>query len=160
MTTPLSGVPGTSPSAASASTTRTPATSATEGPGLGQDAFMKLLVAQLKYQNPMAPADGQAYMTQMATFTQVEKLGQLVTAQTEVAQWQKRLTAEGMVGREVTGTLAEDAGGATVTGTVAGVRFTADGPVLELSDGRSLTVDAVSRVATPGATSPAASSSA
>ena len=143
MTTPLSGVTGTS------STPASPGTGAASS-GLGQDAFMKLLVAQLKYQNPMAPADGQAYMTQMATFTQVEKLGQLVTAQTEVAQWQKRLTAEGMVGREVTGALPLEAGSTappkSVTGTVTGVRFTADGPLLELADGRTLDVDTVERV--------------
>ncbi len=142
MTTPLSG-----PSSA---TTPSAPTATAPGGSLGQDAFMKLLVAQMKYQNPMAPTDGQAYMTQMATFTQVEKLGQLVSAQTEVAQWQKRLTAEGMVGRQITGTLSDEAGGGTVTGTVTGVRFTADGPVLELADGRSLGVDAVQRVAQAG----------
>lgn len=140
MTTPLSGS-----TAAPLATSATAPAAGAAGPGLGQDAFMKLLVAQLKYQNPMAPADGQAYMTQMATFTQVEKLGQLVTAQAEVAQWQRRLSAEGMVGKQVTGT-PPDAGGTAVSGTVTGVRFGTDGPLLELADGRTLAVDAVERV--------------
>ena len=62
MTTPVSPTAPAAPAAAAAAAKAT-----TKDGGLGQDAFMKLLVAQLKYQNPMAPADGQAYMTQMAT---------------------------------------------------------------------------------------------
>ena len=38
-----------------------------------QDVFMKLLVAQLKYQNPMNPADGVEFMTQLTQFTQLEQ---------------------------------------------------------------------------------------
>jgi flagellar basal-body rod modification protein FlgD len=118
---------------------------------------MKLLVAQLKYQNPMAPADGQQYMTQMATFAQVEKLGQLLTAQTDLAVWQKRLSAEGMVGKQVSGTSSSTEGAVPTTGVVTGVRFDKNGPVLELADGRTLTVDQVEKVTT--APVPAAPSS-
>jgi len=38
-----------------------------------QDVFMKLLVAQLKYQNPMNPADGVEFMTQLTQFSQLEQ---------------------------------------------------------------------------------------
>ena len=146
MTTPISATSSTTAPAA-------PTRKAGES-GLGQDAFMKLLVAQLKYQNPMAPADGQAYMTQMATFTQVEKLGQLVTAQADAAVWQQRLSAEGLVGKTVTGTVD----GVERTGAVVGVRFGGEeGPVLELADGTTLVVDAVTATrataVTPAATS-------
>jgi hypothetical protein len=44
---------------------------------LDQDAFLKLMVAQLRYQNPMSPADPQAFLAQTAQFTTVEKLTQL-----------------------------------------------------------------------------------
>ncbi|MCW2665417.1 MAG: flagellar hook capping protein [Frankiales bacterium] len=154
MTTPVG--------AASATPPALPGATAPKGEGLGQDAFMKLLVAQLKYQNPMAPADGQQYMTQMATFAQVEKLGQLVTAQADLAVWQKRLSAEGMVGRQVSGTSSSDEGAVPMTGVVTGVRFDKNGPVLELSGGRTLTVDQVEKVttapapATPGTTASSA----
>ena len=148
MTVPLSGATSSTAVPRAGTSDR----GAPPGDGLGQDAFMKLLVAQMKYQNPMAPTDGQAYMTQMATFTQVEKLGQLVSAQSAVAQWQKRLSAEGMVGREIHGTLPAAAGGGSVTGVVTGLRFTAEGAVLELADGRTLGVDAVERVVQRSAT--------
>jgi flagellar basal-body rod modification protein FlgD len=38
-----------------------------------QDVFMRLLVAQLQYQNPMNPADGVEFMTQLTQFSQLEQ---------------------------------------------------------------------------------------
>lgn len=37
------------------------------------DTFLQLLVAQLKYQDPQSPADGTAFVTQLATFSGVEE---------------------------------------------------------------------------------------
>lgn len=39
-----------------------------------QDVFMRLLVAQLQYQNPMNPADGVEFMTQLTQFSQLEQM--------------------------------------------------------------------------------------
>ena len=39
-----------------------------------KDIFMQLLVAQLKYQNPMNPADGVEFMTQLTQFSQLEQM--------------------------------------------------------------------------------------
>lgn len=38
-----------------------------------QDVFMQLLVAQLRYQNPMNPADGVEFIGQLAQFSQLEQ---------------------------------------------------------------------------------------
>jgi len=111
---------------------------------MGKDAFMKLLVAQLKYQNPMQPADGNQYMSQMAVFAQVEKLGQLVDAQKTSQAWQERLSATSLVGRQVTGT---DVLKATHTGTVTSVTLGPDGPQIVLSDGSTLAIADVTTVA-------------
>jgi flagellar basal-body rod modification protein FlgD len=133
----------TTPIGSATSTSSTATAKTSDGASaMGPDAFMKLLVAQLKYQNPMAPADGQAYMTQMATFTQVEKLDQLVKAQTDAAQWQQRVSAEGLVGRQVSGTVD----GLITKGSVEGVRYTKDGPVLELVGGATLAAGLVEHV--------------
>ena len=138
MTTPLGGPIATGTSGVASTAPPKKAGDSAMGP----DAFMKLLVAQLKYQNPMAPTDGQQYMTQMATFTQVEKLDQLVKAQVSALQWQQRVSAEGMVGRSVTGTTD----GVVSTGTVTGVRYAGGTATLELSDGRTLDASLVERV--------------
>ena len=137
MTTPLSAT------AATAVPATAPGTAPAADPTGGKDMFMKLLVAQLKYQNPMSPTDGNEYMSQMAMFTQVEKLGQLVDAQQQSQAWQQRLAAEAMVGLRVTGT-GDDT--STHTGTVTAVTFGEDGPALTLEDGSTVAVDTVSRV--------------
>jgi flagellar basal-body rod modification protein FlgD len=41
--------------------------------GADKSTFLKLLVAQLKYQNPLNPADGVQFVTQLAQFTQLEQ---------------------------------------------------------------------------------------
>ncbi len=41
---------------------------------ISKDAFLQLLVAQLKYQDPMDPMKADQFMTQMAQLTQVEQL--------------------------------------------------------------------------------------
>lgn len=40
--------------------------------GLGKDAFMQLLVAQMQYQDPLQPTDNTQYISQLATFSQLE----------------------------------------------------------------------------------------
>jgi len=42
-----------------------------------KDIFFKLLVAQLQYQNPLQPADGMQFVTQLAQFTQLEQSTQM-----------------------------------------------------------------------------------
>ncbi len=136
MTTPLSGTGATSAATASGS----PTASAT---GFDKDTFMKLLVAQLKYQNPMQPTDNNQYMNQMAVFAQVEKLGQLVTAQKESQAWQQRLSAESLVGKQVTGIGSDQV---SHTGLVTAVTLGGDTPSLTLTDGSTLSLSDVTTV--------------
>jgi flagellar basal-body rod modification protein FlgD len=39
----------------------------------GKEVFLKLLVAQLQHQNPLNPADGVEFMTQLTQFSQLEQ---------------------------------------------------------------------------------------
>ena len=84
-----------------------------------QDTFLKLLVAQLKYQDPSNPADSTQFLAQTAQFTQVQKLGQIA----DMMQAQQLIGASALVGRTVT---YQDANGASQTGVVTTVKLNGD----------------------------------
>lgn len=44
------------------------------GNNLGKDAFLQLLVTQMKYQDPLSPTDNTEYISQLATFSQLEEM--------------------------------------------------------------------------------------
>lgn len=44
------------------------------GNNLGKDAFLQLLVTQMKYQDPLSPMDNSEYIAQLATFSQLEEM--------------------------------------------------------------------------------------
>src|SRR3954452_10922654 len=97
-----------------------------------KDTCLKLLVAQLKYQNPMSPTDGTQFLQQTAQFTMVEKLEDLSTKSDALLKAQQGAEAIGMLGQKVTATAAS---GSDITGIVTGMRVTADGPVLKVNGG-------------------------
>ncbi|GAA2695946.1 MULTISPECIES: flagellar hook assembly protein FlgD [Actinosynnema] len=87
---------------------------------LGGDAFLKLLVAQLKYQDPSNPTDSTAFMAQTAQLTQVDKLNSIAQQQTQLVASQLSAQAAALVGREVTYTTAS---GDRASGIVSSTTF-------------------------------------
>jgi flagellar basal-body rod modification protein FlgD len=85
---------------------------------MDKDTFLKLLVAQMRYQDPSNPTDPTQFMSQTAAFTQVEKLDQLVTQNASIVALQKTMNAGVIVGHTVTYT---DSTGSAQTGTVTSV---------------------------------------
>jgi flagellar basal-body rod modification protein FlgD len=64
----------TTSAAAAATTTSSSGVTGQIPNGMGQDAFMKLLITQLQHQDPTAPQDDTQFVTQLAQFSSLEKL--------------------------------------------------------------------------------------
>ena len=121
-----------------------------------KDTFLKLLVAQLKYQDPTNPTDATQFMSQTAQFTVVEKLDALSALDQKVLDATRAQSAASLIGRQVTYT---DYSGTSRTGTVTGTTFGSQNPTLTI-DGTQVALDAVTAVGTTAAPSTGSSGSA
>ena len=119
--------------------------------GGDKDMFLQLLVAQLRYQDPMNPADSTQFLSQNAQFTALEKMQDVADQTAALLNSQVAFGSAGLVGKEVTW-LADD--GTATTGTVSGVSFTADGPRLDV-DGSEVTLAQIQSISTGASGSPA-----
>lgn len=99
-----------------------------EAEGLGQDAFLKLLVTQIQMQDPLEPMSAQEYIGQLAQFSSVEQL-QSANVQLSVLQHMEGVCqALLLIGRTVS------TGDDGVTGVVEGVTFAEGQPKLIVGD--------------------------
>ena len=64
-------------SATSVATKAAEAANKQAGGALDKDAFLKLLVTQMKYQDPLEPTDNTEYVSQLATFSELEEMQNL-----------------------------------------------------------------------------------
>jgi flagellar basal-body rod modification protein FlgD len=96
---------------------------------LGLQDFMKVLLTQLTYQDPLKPMDNQAFMAQMAQFTALEQSQQLNQRVQQLVMDQAALHSVGLIGRSVD-VLAN---GARSTGTVTALSLQGEAPLLTLS---------------------------
>jgi len=132
MTSPITPVPSTTPTPIGSVLGRLDGTPTTGSPEMGQDTFLKLLVAQLRYQDPSKPADGTEFVAQTAQFTQVEKLNDLVKGQRELLNSQLMLGASALIGKTVS--YAPAGGGDPVTGQVGSVSFAGANPTVRVGN--------------------------
>ncbi|GFI47344.1 hypothetical protein IMSAGC019_02668 [Lachnospiraceae bacterium] len=85
--------------------------------GMDKDAFLQLLVAQMKYQDPLEPTSNTEYISQYATFSQVEQM-QNMAATMELTR------ASSMVGKLVEVQTTDSSGDTkTVQGMVEYVTY-------------------------------------
>ncbi|MEO5922878.1 MAG: flagellar hook capping FlgD N-terminal domain-containing protein [Bryobacteraceae bacterium] len=82
---------GIASSESTGSTADTPTRLATDKLGADKATFLKLLVAQLKNQDPLNPQDGAQFVSQLAQFTAVEQSAQMST---DIAEIRKLLTEQ------------------------------------------------------------------
>jgi flagellar basal-body rod modification protein FlgD len=126
MTSPTSGVSGAT--GANAATPAQKSLSEASKDFGDKDTFLKLLVAQLKYQDPSKPADSTQFLAQTAQFTQVEKLGDIA----DMLKSQRMVSASALVGHTVT---YMDEFGARQTGVISAAKLNGDSePMLRVGN--------------------------
>ncbi len=94
---------------------------------MDKDAFLKLLAAQARTQDPMNPTDSSAQMAQLAQFSSLEQMNNMAAQMTKLASSIDTQRATALLGRTVT---YKDANGLDVTATVDKIKVTSDGPML------------------------------
>ena len=98
-------------------------------------SFLKLLVAQMRNQDPTAPMESTEYIAQLASFSQVEQSIQINQRLDSILQASALSQATEMIGREI----ASPDG--TIKGVVTEVRLYSDGVVATLDNGQKVVIE-------------------
>lgn len=77
------------------------ATAVNQSAGIGQDDFLKILLTQLNYQDPLKPMDNQQFIAQMAQFTALEQTRQMNERLDGLLTVQSASQSIGLIGRTV-----------------------------------------------------------
>src|SRR3954453_9959220 len=112
MSSPVSGTSGVA--------TATATTTVDRPDQMGSDTFLKLLVAEMKYQDPSNPMSSADMMAQTATLTQTEALQTIAAQNKQTLSLQRSLTAGALVGHQVSYTASD---GSTQTGVISAVQI-------------------------------------
>ncbi len=127
----------TTPLASAAAAPEAPAKT-TENPNsvLGQNDFLKLMVAQLQAQNPLEPGNANEFVNELAQLTQVEQT-------TNLANASELSGAVQLIGRTVT---YNNSSGVATTGTVQSVQSDASGTTVTVEGVPNVTLSSITEV--------------
>ena len=109
-----------------------------------KDMFLELMVAQMKYQDPLNPTDSSQFLAQTAQFTALEKMQDVADQTAMLLSTQLAFGASSLIGQTVRW---YDDAGAELSGTVQGTTYLATGPVLSV-DGKQVPITDVISVGT------------
>ncbi len=116
-------------------TTETPTSKeTTAAPTLDYNAFLHLLIAQMRNQDPMEPMKSSDYVAQLATFSQVEKTIQTNERIASLLNTNNLQLAESLIGKTV---LSDEHG---TGGVVVAAKVVDNGVMVLLDNGAEFTV--------------------
>lgn len=92
---------------------------------LGKDDFLKLLVAQMRYQDPLKPLENREFIAQLAQFSALEQM-------MNVGQATNLTYGMSMLGKKVYGTTPQ---GEPIAGTAMSVRLVDNVPMVKVKPG-------------------------
>jgi flagellar basal-body rod modification protein FlgD len=105
--------------------------------GIGQDDFLRIMLTQLRFQDPLKPVDNQQFVAQLAQFSALEITRQQSEKIDTLLTIQGADQAIGLLGKSVQ--VNKQATGSV--GSVTAVAFTADGPSLTVKTDTTTLVD-------------------
>jgi flagellar basal-body rod modification protein FlgD len=109
---------------------------------LDKNAFLNLLIAELRNQDPMNPMEDKDFIAQLATFSSLEQLQHMNSSNTSVGKSAAATQATALIGRDID--FATTDGSTALSGTVESVVFVDGAPQLKVSvpgtDGGTTTV--------------------
>jgi len=120
---------------------------------MGKNDFLKMLVTQLSYQDPLNPVDSTDFAAQLAQFSSLEQMQNMSAALEKGNELTSSLLAfaalgqaAGLVGKNVEATVQDENGASQkVAGIVDAVRMSNAGPVLDVG-GTLVSLDQVEKV--------------
>ncbi len=119
--TPTTGTSGTSGTTGTTGTSGTGTTSPTANPAmLDRDAFLKLLVAQLRFQDPNKPMDSAEMVSQSASLSVVDKLDQISEVLATSGTTNRLSLGSSIIGKQIT---FADPDGKTQTAIASSISF-------------------------------------
>ena len=110
---------------------------------LGKDDFLKLLVGQLKNQDPLNPTSDTDFIGQMAQFSQLEQTTNMASVNEQLVAQQRGARAVALLGRTVT---YPDPSGALTSGPVERVEWIDHQPSLTVGGVAGINPDSVTAV--------------
>lgn len=120
---------------------------------LGKDDFLKLMMMQMRHQDPLNPMDNQAMLSQMAQFSSLEQMSNLNTTLTHGNNMNEFMNATRLLGKEVavldpSSTRDEPR---FYQAMVESVSYGKEGAILTLDNGLATTVEQIVKVNEPRA---------
>lgn len=112
----------------------TASTEASASANLDYNSFLKLLIAQMKNQDPTDPMDASEQVAQLATFSQVEQTIQTNTNLENLIAGSALTNASSYVGKTLTSADGE------TSGVVASVKIYSDSLVATTVDGKEIPI--------------------
>lgn len=112
---------------------------------LGQEDFLKILLTQLQFQDPLKPIDNQEFVAQLAQFTGLEINRQVSDKTDSLLTIQSATQSLGLIGR----TVEVNTNTGSQVGTVTAISFQGGSPALTVktADGQFLTDVTLSQIA-------------
>jgi flagellar basal-body rod modification protein FlgD len=111
-----------------------PAATATAKNSMDYDSFLRLLIAEMKNQDPLSPTDASEYVSKFASFSVVEQAIKTNQKLDELLASSSFANSGALIGRN-----AASADG-SISGEVQSVRMTSEGAQAQLTNGQSLLI--------------------